>query len=116
MTSYIDIKSAGYISQNIKFAEELLGVQFKKVGNNKYAAFCPFHYDTQDSFRVYVNKKVDFSKYTKIMFDDVVFFISEDADYKGFEAKELADLGVIYVDDAFPVSIQYSLFLHVQLY
>jgi hypothetical protein len=42
---------------------------------------------------VYVNVKADYSTYNKIMLDDVVFFISKDADYKGFEAKELADLG-----------------------
>ena len=42
---------------------------------------------------VYVNEKADVSKYNKVMLDDVVFFISKDADYKGFEAKELADLG-----------------------
>lgn len=42
---------------------------------------------------VYVNEKADYSTYNKIMLDDVVFFVSKDADYKGFEANELADLG-----------------------
>jgi hypothetical protein len=42
---------------------------------------------------VYINEKRDISKYNKIMLDDVVFFISKDAEYRGFEAKELADLG-----------------------
>lgn len=42
---------------------------------------------------VYINEKKDYSTYNKIMLDDVVFFASDDADYKGFEANELADLG-----------------------
>jgi len=42
---------------------------------------------------IYINKNVDVSPYKKIMLDDIVFFISKDADYKGFEANELADLG-----------------------
>jgi hypothetical protein len=41
---------------------------------------------------VYINEKVDYTTYNKIMLDDVVFFASEDADYKGFEAQELVDL------------------------
>jgi len=41
---------------------------------------------------VYINEKKDYSTYNKIMLDDVVFFISKDADYKGFEAQELVDL------------------------
>ena len=56
MTSYTDIKSAAYIRHILKFAEELLGIKFRRVGDHKFAAFCPFHNDTQDSFRVYVNK------------------------------------------------------------
>jgi len=42
---------------------------------------------------VYTNEKVDINTYDKVMLDDVVFFLSKDADYKGFEANELADLG-----------------------
>jgi len=42
---------------------------------------------------LYTNEKVDISPYNKIMLDDLVFFISKDADYKGFEANELAQLG-----------------------
>lgn len=54
---------------------------------------------------VYVAPKtVDMTKYDKLMLDDVVFFISEDAEYKGFEAKELADLG-----DAFQKAIVMNL-------
>ena len=42
---------------------------------------------------LYTNEKADFSTYNKIMLDDVTFFLSEKADYKGIEAKELAELG-----------------------
>jgi hypothetical protein len=41
---------------------------------------------------LYMNKEADYTTYNKIIFDDVVFFISKDADYKGFEAQELVDL------------------------
>jgi len=34
MISYKDIKSVAYISQILEFAEELLGVKFKKSRNN----------------------------------------------------------------------------------
>lgn len=42
---------------------------------------------------LYIKEDTDWKSYNKMMLDDVVFFIAEDADYKGFEAKELADLG-----------------------
>ena len=42
---------------------------------------------------LYTNEKMDIGPYNKIMLDDLVFFISKDADYKGFEANELAELG-----------------------
>ena len=45
---------------------------------------------------VYTKEDVDVSKYHKIMIDDVVFFISPDADYKGFEANELTELGAAF--------------------
>lgn len=40
----------------------------------------------------YINKKINWGKYDKIMLDDVVFMISDKAKFKGFEAKELTDL------------------------
>jgi hypothetical protein len=40
----------------------------------------------------YINKKINWGKYDKIMLDDIVFMISDKAKFKGFEAKELADL------------------------
>ena len=41
---------------------------------------------------IYINEKAIFSAYDKIMLDDVTFFISEKADYKGIEAQELVDM------------------------
>jgi len=57
MKSYQDIKSAAYIDAIINYAETLLGIEFRNIGRLKYSAFCPFHADTKDSFRVHVNKK-----------------------------------------------------------
>ncbi len=42
---------------------------------------------------LYVNEKVDMSAYDKIILDDVVFFLKDDAPYKGIEVHELQDLG-----------------------
>ncbi len=40
----------------------------------------------------YLKPDVDFSKYNKIMLDSVVFFLSEDAPYKGLNAEEMKEL------------------------
>ena len=42
--------------------------------------------------RVYVRGGVDWTVYDKILLHDVSFFFAEDAEYKGFEANELAEL------------------------
>lgn len=57
MTSYKELKSADYINQLIEYVENILGVAFRKTGAGKYNAYCPFHKDSNDSFRVYVNDK-----------------------------------------------------------
>ncbi|WP_028314551.1 CHC2 zinc finger domain-containing protein [Desulfatibacillum aliphaticivorans] len=51
-----DIKPAASIDAIIHYAEAMLGVRFTKVRKNRYNAQCPFHADTENSFRVYVNK------------------------------------------------------------
>jgi len=57
MKTYKDLKSVSYIEPGIHFAEKLLDVQFTRTGKNRYSAFCPFHADTKDSFRVYSDGK-----------------------------------------------------------
>ena len=57
MTSYKDIKTRDYIDAMVPYVESLLGIQFKSSGENKYSSYCPFHHDTKDSFRVYVDKQ-----------------------------------------------------------
>lgn len=42
--------------------------------------------------RIYLRNGVDWSAYNKLLVHDVVFFLADDAEYKGFEAQELADL------------------------
>jgi hypothetical protein len=41
---------------------------------------------------VYLKKDVDFTSYNKIMMDHVVFYFSEDAEYKGIHADEMKEL------------------------
>lgn len=57
METYDTLRSIKYIEQIIAFAEEILGLIFKKSGTDKYSSYCPFHKDSTDSFRVYVNQK-----------------------------------------------------------
>jgi hypothetical protein len=40
----------------------------------------------------YVKKGFDFSKYNKVMMDEVVFYFKSDADYKGIQPSEINDL------------------------
>ncbi len=42
---------------------------------------------------VYIKEDANWKSYNKLILDDVVFFAAEDADYKGLEAQEMADLG-----------------------
>jgi hypothetical protein len=42
---------------------------------------------------LYINENANFSAYDKILMDDVVFFLSEEAEYKGIEVKDLNELG-----------------------
>ena len=50
-----DLKSADFIDQIIRFAEDLLGIKFKRTGQQQYSAHCPFHVDRKSSFRVRVD-------------------------------------------------------------
>ena len=52
-----DLKSADFIDQIIRFAEDLLGIKFKRAGQQQYNAHCPFHVDRKSSFRVRVDGK-----------------------------------------------------------
>jgi len=40
----------------------------------------------------YLKKDVDFKKYTRVMLDSVVFFLAEDAEYKGISAEDMKEL------------------------
>jgi hypothetical protein len=54
--------------------------------------------------QVYINQKANWGRYEKIMLDDIVFMIADDAKFKGFEAKELTELA-----DAFQKAIMMNL-------
>jgi DNA primase len=55
MPTHNDIKSVAYLDPIINYAETHLGIRFKKTGKYRFSAFCPFHADTKDSFRLYVD-------------------------------------------------------------
>jgi len=57
LETYDSLRSVKFIEQIVRFAEEILGLIFKKSGTDKYSSYCPFHKDSTDSFRVYVNQK-----------------------------------------------------------
>ena len=60
MATYKDLKSAKYIDATINFVEGLVGINFKRTGNNRYREYCPFYFDGKDSFRVYVDGETVF--------------------------------------------------------
>ena len=55
MLSHNDIKTVAYLDPMMNYAEDHLGIRFKPTGMYRYSAFCPFHADTKDSFRLYVD-------------------------------------------------------------
>lgn len=57
MATYKELKSVSHLKQNISFAEALLNTSFHKYGKDRFSTYCPFHKDTEDSFRAYVNKQ-----------------------------------------------------------
>ncbi len=57
MTTYKELKSARYINGVIAYAENLLNISFKPTDRERHSAYCPFHKDRKDSFRVYVDSK-----------------------------------------------------------
>lgn len=54
MPTHNDIKTVAYLDPIINYAEANLGIRFKPTGKYRHSAFCPFHADTKDSFRLYV--------------------------------------------------------------
>jgi DNA primase catalytic core len=56
MTTYKELKTVSYISQNVSFVEGLLNKSFHTYGKDRFSTYCPFHNDREDSFRVYVNR------------------------------------------------------------
>jgi len=55
MPTHNDIKSVAYLGPMLNYAETQLGVRLKPTGKYRFSAFCPFHADTKDSFRLYVD-------------------------------------------------------------
>lgn len=55
MLIHNDIKTMAYLEPMLNFAEAHLGIRFRPTGKYQYSAFCPFHADTKDSFRLYVD-------------------------------------------------------------
>ncbi|MDY6838211.1 MAG: DUF3313 domain-containing protein [Thermodesulfobacteriota bacterium] len=60
---------------------------------------------------VYTKAGVDFSKYNKIMMDEVVFYFKKDADYKGIHPSEIQELSEAFnrafidaLNDAYPLT------------
>ena len=55
MPTHYDLKTAAYLDPIINYAEAHLGIRLKRTGDRRYGGFCPFHADTKDSFRLYVD-------------------------------------------------------------
>ncbi len=57
---------------------------------DNYPVFQPGPSDGVDL--VYMKKGVDFSRYNKVMFDQVVFYLKDDAKYKGIQPEQMKEL------------------------
>ena len=57
MTTYRELKSVRYINGIIAYAKKVLDIRFQSTNRERHSAYCPFHNDNKDSFRVYVNDK-----------------------------------------------------------
>ena len=55
MLNHNDIKTLAYLDLIINYAEAHLGIRLKPTGKYRYSSFCPFHANTKDSFRLYVD-------------------------------------------------------------
>ncbi len=101
MTTYKDLKSATYLEHALKYVEEELGVEFKPSGRNKFRAYCPFHHDTQDSFRAHVNKKgeVRFQCFGQCQFHDDIFGVIMRANKTSFRKAQEEFARYVGVDD-----------------
>lgn len=65
----------------------------KKVGPSGFLGDYPrFEKGPEGVENRYLKKGVDFSKYNKIMMDEVVFFFKNDADYKGIHPSDIIEL------------------------
>jgi DNA primase len=40
----------------IRYTESPLGIRLKRTREHRYSGYCPFHADTKDSFRLYVDR------------------------------------------------------------
>ena len=67
--------------------------QQKKEGPSGFLGDYPqFEKGPEGIDKRYLKKGVDFKKYDKVMMDEVVFFFSNEADYKGIHPSELHEL------------------------
>jgi len=84
LAGFILVVAAGCAQQQVKYSGFL----------ENYPAFQPGPSDGVDL--VYLKKGVDFSKYNKVMFDQVVFFLKEDSKYKGIQPEEIKELAAMF--------------------
>ena len=55
MANSDDLRSIAFLDPILNYAEAQLGCRFKATGQYRYSSQCPFHDDTKESFRVYVD-------------------------------------------------------------
>ncbi len=92
------VVSMGCAQQQVKYSGFL--------GN--YPTFEPGPSDGADL--VYIKKGVDFGRYNKVMFDQVVFYLKDDSKYKGIQPEEMRELadkfhiaGAKALEGAYPI-------------
>jgi len=83
----------------------------KPVGSGFLKDYPAFKEGQKGVDRVYMKEGINFSKYNKIMMDEVIYFFKNDADYKGIHPSEIQELteafNKAFVDalkDAYPLT------------
>lgn len=97
MPTIKELKSRTYLEQIIRFTRDKLGIKLNEVGTELYSCYCPFHKETRDSFRVYVNKagEVRFHCFGACKIDLDIYDLIQKK--KGFSFREACRLFADYV-------------------
>ncbi|MBI9085419.1 MAG: toprim domain-containing protein [Desulfobacterales bacterium] len=104
MPDHRELKGEAYIESMIEYAERLLNIRFWQTGQTSYSAYCPFHADTDNSFRVYVDdhKQVKFHCHGECGKNWDIYDLIDTRYRCGFKEAQLKWAGYLGIEDFIP--------------